>query len=93
MSIQIKPSVGIEISSCDKENPIAAWPAKKGGFFAKIFFYNGSDITTGEWRAVSGQKQIGASGIITFIEKQPSLGQKLKLKRVSDKVAFGEIIN
>ncbi|MEK7228133.1 MAG: hypothetical protein AAB681_02120 [Patescibacteria group bacterium] len=90
-TIENKPAIGTEISSNDDKYPIASWNAKRGGFLAKIFFYNGSDVPQGLWLAVSNQ-QYGSSGMIVFIKERPKMGQKLKINKISEKVAFADIV-
>jgi hypothetical protein len=86
-----KPDVGTEIPSNDNKYPIASWNARDGGFLAKIFFCKEDSSSKGCWFAVSNQ-QYGADGLIVFIKVRPTIGQKLKIKKVSNKVAFADVV-
>lgn len=64
---------------------IASWPAKKGGYFAKIYQQDG------DWFAVTNLNYTGP-GLIVFINNMPRHGQKLKITRVSSRVAYADLV-
>ncbi len=84
--------VGTMISSTDKLQAIASWPAKKEGeFITKIGMFSGKEGQEYKYFAVSNPNYRGA-GLIVIIKKKPIIGEQLKITKVAATVAFADVV-